>query len=111
MRNPWMLPPSLRLLSLLLLLIGLTRPAAAQSEPVFNAANGHWYQAVLAPGGVAWGDAHTAAQALSYAGYPGHLVTITSTEENTFLLDHLPIPRVDQWWIGAYQDRSAADYR
>jgi Protein of unknown function (DUF642)/Lectin C-type domain len=106
-----MLPPSLRPLLLILLLMGLARPGAAQSTPVFDAANGHWYQAVSAPGGIAWGDANAAAQALIYAGYPGHLVTITSAEENAFLLDHLPLPRADQWWIGAYQDRNAPDYR
>jgi hypothetical protein len=106
-----MLPRALRPLFLILLLMDLARPGAAQSSPVFDPANGHWYQAVLAPGGIAWGDALKAAQALSYAGYPGHLVTISSREENEFILDNLPLPRANQWWIGAYQDRSAPDYR
>jgi hypothetical protein len=111
MRNPLILPRSLRPLFLILLLMGFARSGAAQSSPVFDAANGHWYQAVIAPGGIAWGDALKAAQALSYSGYPGHLVTITSREENEFVLDNLPLPRQDQWWLGAYQDRSASDFR
>jgi hypothetical protein len=106
-----MLPRALRPLFLILLLVGLARPGAAQSSPVFDPANGHWYQAVIAPGGIAWGDALKAAQALFYAGYPGHLVTITSPQENEFILDNLPLPQKDQWWIGAYQDHSAPDYR
>ena len=106
-----MLPRSLRSLFLILLLMGLARPGAAQSSPVFDPANGHWYQAVIAPGGIAWGDALKAAQVLSYAGYPGHLVTITTPQENEFILDNLPLPQKDQWWIGAFQDHSAPDYR
>src|SRR5438876_5687732 len=101
MRNPLMLPRSLRSLFLILLLMGIARPGAAQSTPVFDSANGHWYQAVIAPGGIAWGDARTAAAALSYAGYPGHLVTITSGEENELIVDNLRLARQDQWWIGA----------
>jgi hypothetical protein len=41
-------------------------------------------------------EIRAAAQALSFAGYASHLVTITSAEENKLLLDHLPLPRADQ---------------
>ena len=38
---------------LIALLVGALQPAAAQNPvPVYNPANGHWYQVVLTPGGV-----------------------------------------------------------
>src|SRR5260370_9079580 len=98
------------LLLALLLLASLARPGAAQSGPVYNPANGHWYQAVLVAGGVSGPQARDAVAALSYAGYPGHLVTLTSADENGFVDSYLPLSGSDQWWTGAYQDRSAPDY-
>jgi hypothetical protein len=93
-----------------LLLAALARPSAAQSAPVYNPANGHWYQAVLVPGGISWPQARDAAAALSYAGYPGHLVTLTSADENGFVDSYLPLSGADEWWTGVYQDRSAPGY-
>lgn len=84
--------------------------APGAPSPVYNPANGHWYQAVLVAGGISWPQARDAAAALSYAGYPGHLVTLTSADENGFVDSYLPLPGADEWWTGAYQDRSAPDY-
>jgi hypothetical protein len=96
----------------LLLLGGIRRPAAAQAflAPVYNPSNGHWYQVVPVPGGIAWPAARAAAAALSYAGYPGHLVTITSPAENQFLVSQLPLGLDNHWRVGGYQDETAPDY-
>src|SRR5262249_50278628 len=75
-----------------------------------NPANGHWYQAVLVPGGITWPAARAAAAALSFAGSPGHLVTITSAAENQFLVSSLPLSQGDHWRVGGYQDHTAPDY-
>jgi len=46
-----------------------------------GAYNGYEY----VPSGLSWGDAKTAAEARSFAGVSGHLVTITSAAENEFV--------------------------
>src|SRR5437762_1741577 len=81
---------TLSLALLTALLLGrIAGPGVAQSPPVYNPANGHWYQD-FRTGGLTWQQARAAAAGLTYAGYPGHLVTITSAEENQFLLTQLP---------------------
>jgi len=95
-----------------LLLAALARPGAAQQSfpPVYNPANGHWYQAVPIPGGIPWPAARAAAAAQSYAGYPGHLATITSAAEDQFLVGGLPLGLDNHWRVGGYQDQTAPDY-
>src|SRR5437764_8293600 len=90
-----------------LLLSGTARPGAAQSmAPVYDPANGHWYQTVRVAGAISWDDARKAAESLSYAGYPGHLVTVTSAAESQFIAGAVlsPSPNNDRLWLGGYQD-------
>jgi hypothetical protein len=83
-------------------------PSAAQAGPVvFNPANGHYYQEVGVPGGLLWDAANQAAQSMSYQGIPGHLATITSAEENQFIMDSLPNAILGHWFIGGYQTPTA----
>ena len=73
--------------------------------------NGNWYQPVLAPG-LAWSEARDQAAALG-----GHLATLASTEENTFVYE-LVEPLEAFWenesgngpWLGGYQDLESPDY-
>jgi uncharacterized protein DUF642/fibronectin type III domain protein/lectin-like protein len=97
-----------RFLILLTLVMGAcSRPVAAQnpSAPVFNPANGHWYQLVRVPGQINWPDARDAAAALYFAGYRGHLATVTSADEqqfiNTNVTDNSGLESV---WLGGYQE-------
>ncbi len=60
--------------------------------------NGHGYELVLAPGGITWHDALTAAEAMG-----GHLATITSAEENAFIVNMLGIGQ-DPFWLGGFQE-------
>jgi hypothetical protein len=46
--------------------------------------NGHYYE-VVAQKGIPWSDANLAAEAASFLGLHGHLVTITSVAEDTFV--------------------------
>ena len=55
-----------------------------------------------------WQQARDVAASYSYAGMPGHLVTVTSQDEHNFLLAQLP--NRTECWIGLYQDRTAPDY-
>jgi hypothetical protein len=96
----------------MLLLCGVLRPADAQvlSSPIYNPANGHWYQGAEAAN---WFAARAAADAFSFGGYRGHLATINSAEENLFITNAvLPgLPQHNSYWLGGYQDRTAPDYR
>src|SRR5436309_13773320 len=95
-----------------LLLGGAARPGAAQSaSPVYNPTNGHWYQYVSISRQINWPDARAAAESVSYAGYPGHLATVTSSEENQFVSSYLTgVGLQGGIWLGGYQDHSAPDY-
>ncbi|MDB6018143.1 MAG: hypothetical protein JWR19_2632 [Pedosphaera sp.] len=77
--------------------------------PVASGGNGHFYQPILAPNGIIWGDAEAAAVAKG-----GYLVTITSSNENTFVFNMIT-NHLDYWnlslgpiellgpWIGGIQ--------
>jgi hypothetical protein len=82
------------------------------SLPVYNPANGHWYQAIHFSGTVRWNDARAAAEAWRYRGLAGHLATITSDAESDFITSQVPTTYADfgRWLVGGYQDRSAPDY-
>jgi hypothetical protein len=107
--------PIAALLLLIFLQAGTVPPAGAQatSAPIYNPANGHWYQVVRAPRPLNWYEARAAAEALTFAGYRGHLATFTSANENQFLVGSVVngAPYGEQWWLGGYQDKSAPDYR
>lgn len=66
--------------------------------PIFNPANGHYYE--LISDQVAWLVARDAAESRTFVGMPGHLATITSAEEQTFVA--LSFPGVDVW-LGGFQ--------
>jgi hypothetical protein len=68
---------------------------------VCDPATNHCYEAVAVSTGITWPAAKTAAPGASYNGFHGHLATITSAAENTFLMSTgLAVPF---YWIGASQ--------
>ena len=75
--------------------------------PVLDGVTGHLYDAVTPVGGINWRDARAAAEALSSGGCHGYLASITSAEENSFILSEFPVvvPIIGNgYWIGGYQD-------
>jgi hypothetical protein len=78
--------------------------------PVLDGVTGHLYDAVAADdgiNGINWTDARTAAEALSSGGCHGYLASITSADENEFILFNFPAvaPFIGNgYWIGAFQD-------
>lgn len=75
---------------------------AANAAPVQWAVNGHWYEAVSAPG-VTWSQANAAAQAAG-----GYLATLTSKAENDFVYGAVAV--ADQpLWLGATQAAGVSD--
>ncbi len=73
--------------------------------PVLDGVTGHLYDAV--EGEINWTDARAAAEALSSGSCQGYLASITSAEENEFILFNFPavVPLTGiGFWIGAFQD-------
>ncbi|WP_305983408.1 TLD domain-containing protein [Roseivirga thermotolerans] len=68
--------------------------------------NGHFYEFVTAPG-ITWSDAKVAAEARTYNGQQGYLVTITSAAENDFAKSKLQ----GQGWIGANDSQVEGEWR
>lgn len=85
----------------------LSSPASASTRAVefsLGAAlsfsdNGHFYR-YFPSAGIDWADANTAANASTYFGLQGYLVTITSAEENAFAFGKIQ----NQGWIGSSDD-------
>jgi hypothetical protein len=75
--------------------------------PVLDGVTGHLYDAVAPVGGINWTDARAAAEALSSGSCRGYLASITSAEENEFILSNFPAVAPftgTGFWIGAFQD-------
>jgi len=85
------------------LLLAIAAPAGA--DPVQWAGNGHWYEAVDPSGGLTWEEASQAAQGRTWMGMPGHLVTITSQEEQDFIATLLGS---SNRWLAGYQDPTSS---
>lgn len=68
-------------LSLLLVSISVAAPSHAQ--PFYYPGNNHNYE--LIPVQTTWAGARAAAEALTFQGFPGHLATITTADENAFI--------------------------
>lgn len=70
---------------------------------VLNPANGHYYKAVATPAN--WNTANAAASAMTCGSAAGHLVTITSAQEEGFIEANFPAavsnPAGFGYWIGA----------
>jgi hypothetical protein len=95
-----------------LLLSGLLLGSAhtpAQAQVVYNPSNGHYYEVVL-PTTLDWLGTKADAQTRTYRGLRGHLATITSAQEDQFIITNLPEAVTLNVVLGGYQDRTAPDY-
>ncbi len=74
-------------------------------EPIYNPENGHYYDKITVPGSITWDAAKAEAEqkTLDVNGvhYIGHLVTITSAEEQQFIDNNLYY--LMGYWTGAYK--------
>ena len=82
----------------------LVMAGMSQATPIQWASNGHYYEIIQSPN-TSWDAAKTAAETMTLSGgYTGHLVTITSAEENQWLTSTFGNDLVNPFcWIGAYQ--------
>ena len=93
---------NLRYLSQTLGLGLLLAAAASASAQTVRGANGHFYTLISDPN-ILWAEARDAAAATLRCGQPGHLVTITSQEEQDFLVSAFGAGPLGTKWLGAYQ--------
>jgi hypothetical protein len=80
----------------------------AQAIPIAGSP-GNYYEIVLSPG-ITWAAANSAANASTYGGMNGHLVTITSAPEDAFVLGLVLAANMDvaetyggEFWAGGFQ--------
>lgn len=96
------------------LVVGTAPSTPAQrtaGEPpliLYNPQNHHYYQTIHVPGGLTWMGAYEAASKRTCLGVPGHLVTLTSDEEQRFVTGGLA---VIEGWMGYYRDHGVPDFQ
>jgi hypothetical protein len=78
-------------------------PGGAQSGPILNPINGHYYEAVPASGGISWNNARIAVAGRTYRGLQGYLATLTSASENAFVVENFPTAVLRSYWLGGFQ--------
>ena len=92
-------PTAVAALAVAWLTVAVARPASA--APVLNPLTGHYYEVFNAA--LDWAAANAAASAQTFMGVGGHLVTITTAQENLFLTSTFGAAALDSRWIGGLQ--------
>lgn len=94
-----------KILYLSLIMICLFISTTMVFAQTLNPANGHYYELVQAD--VDWYQARDAAAAMTFNGIQGHLATVTSSNEDSFLVNTFPeIGGTDKIWIGGTDEAS-----
>jgi hypothetical protein len=76
----------------------------ANTGPLLNAVNGHYYEAVSVPEGIDWSRAGLEAAQRKFQGFSGHIATVTSQQENSFIATNFPeIAGELGYWLGGLQ--------
>lgn len=98
-------------------LFGVVQTTPGQGPTIFNPANGHYYQPV--GGDLPWLTASNMAAGMTYQAYQGHLVTISSADENNFVYSSVystfftnfpgNTGKGDWVWLGGYQPESSLE--
>ena len=87
--------------------LSVTAPVLG-AVPVLNDVDGHLYDAIAPEGGINWADARTAAEGMTSGTCQGYLASITSAEENAFILSNfqggVQLTGGTGYWIGGFQD-------
>ncbi|HSV43790.1 MAG TPA: PEP-CTERM sorting domain-containing protein [Candidatus Bathyarchaeia archaeon] len=89
----------------LIAMVGLLQSGVG-AAPVFF--GGHYYDLVVSDGAITWGQARSAAQSSVYEGMAGHLVTLTSSDENNWVITN--VVNGNAVWLGGFQNTSSNDY-
>jgi len=80
----------------------------SMAAPVFNATNGHYYEAIR--GDFDWNDANALAAASSHMGLNGHLATLTDAVENDWVWNNMGF-NVNAFLLGATDQTTEGDWQ
>ena len=80
-------------------LVGMKMWAA----PILDPSSGHYYDVIPAPG-ITWDDARAAALGFSYLGLLGHLATVTSASEDSYVGAAVAAAGSGEFWLGGFQN-------
>jgi len=72
--------------------------------------NGHSYEWIHIPEGITWDEAVLDAALRSFGGVAGHLATLTTSEENAFITEHIVSQCPNRIWIGGHQPANGASF-
>jgi hypothetical protein len=89
--------------TILLVAIFLVLASTSFGAPVYSIVTGHWYERVDAS--ISWVDAKAVAESRSFNGAQGYLATITSDQENRWIVDNLGGAATLDHWLGGYNDQ------
>jgi hypothetical protein len=95
------------LLALIAVLVLASEAASGQTYHEYET-NGHYY--LLVTTGTSWSNAKTEAAKLTYEGMQGHLATITTAGENSFIKSTV-CSDSGVYWFGATDQNSEGDWR
>lgn len=76
---------------------------SAFATPIYDPDNGHYYD-IIQSSGITWDAAKTAALSQYYNGLEGHLATITSAAEHTYVNTAIQLYGGGEMWAGGYQN-------
>jgi hypothetical protein len=97
---------TLKLILVLVIVLGTLVGTAYAQGPIYNPDNGHWYELVQT-NKIPWDVANAEANAKTFGGCPGHLATVTTEAEKTFLVDNLGLEDWFNYWLGGLQPPDA----
>ena len=82
----------------------LAQPATAVPVQwsIASGGNGHYYDVIDSGYNIPWPTAESQAAAMSFAGLPGHLATVTSQQENDFIANTFG-DLIRGTWLGGFQ--------
>jgi hypothetical protein len=92
------------LLSVLMLLFFASTSFGA---PLYSPITGHWYERIDKQ--ISWVDAKLEAENSIYRGMQGYLATITSAQENLWIVNNLGGALTLDHWLGGYRDLNSPD--
>jgi hypothetical protein len=85
-----------------ILFAALASASLLLAQPVLNPANGHYYE-VIDDSIISWTEANLTAATLLFESSVGYLATITSAEEEAFLLSTFTPAQLSRRWLGGSQ--------
>jgi hypothetical protein len=96
--------------ALYVICFGLILPIVASAQPIewpeSEGGNGHYYEFRPGPSSSSWAEQHLSALALEFHGWQGHLLTITSAAELTWITENLfvRLPYESVVYLGGWND-------